>query len=99
MANEAPEKELPEDIIHACPDYIIVTQEGDTRSHIIRTQKITTMHYQPKKDAEGIINIFFKTDYGYMFDTDCTESQLDCFIKKVIPKFAGLNFVNGLVIY
>ncbi len=98
MTNEAPEKELPERIIHACPDYIIAKREGDS-SHIIRTQQISIMRYSPKEKAEGIISIYLKTNYGYTFHIDCTESQFNCFIKKFIPKFDGLNFVNGLVIY
>ena len=98
MTNEAPKKELPERIIHACPDYIIVKREGRS-SHIIRTQQIAVMRYRLKENAEGIITIFLETDHGHNFRIDCTESQFNCFIKKFIPKFDGLNFVNGLVIY
>ncbi len=95
MTNEAPEKELPERIIHACPDYIIAKREGDS-SHIIRTQQISIMRYSPKKDAEGIISIYLRTDYEYTFRIDCTESQFNCFIKKFIP---GFNSDGGMVIY
>ena len=97
MTNEAPEKQLPEDIIHACPDYIIIKREGDTRSHIIRTQQIDTMYYQPKENAEDMITIFLKTDSGYIFNIDCTVRKFDYFIKEFIRKFAGLSPPSGFV--
>ncbi len=82
---------LPENIIHACDNYIIIKRPGRALADIIRIQQISKMHCFPKADPKDVVSVIIKADYGTNFRFDCTEKQFEYFVKKLIPSFAGFN--------
>ena len=82
---------LPENIIHACDNYIIAKQTGRARLDVIRVQQIFRMHCDSKTGTKDTVGVMIKTDYGTTFRFDCTEKQFEYFVKKLIPSFAGFN--------